>query len=109
LTSEEKRFCAKCGTELHSDSRYCPKCGAASSQSALASTIQAWHDRREARREARRQRKAIRHGYAPATAPTTTTVIQKEIVKIPCKYCGALIEITGGATKCPNCGAPVKF
>lgn len=30
----------------------------------------------------------------------------KEIVKIPCKYCGTLVEIT--ATRCPNCAAPLK-
>lgn len=30
----------------------------------------------------------------------------REIVKMPCKYCGTLIEIT--STKCTNCGAPLK-
>jgi hypothetical protein len=30
----------------------------------------------------------------------------REIVKMPCKYCGTLVEIT--ATKCPSCGAPFK-
>jgi hypothetical protein len=30
----------------------------------------------------------------------------REIVKIPCAYCGTLMEIT--ASKCPNCGAPLK-
>jgi hypothetical protein len=30
----------------------------------------------------------------------------KEIVKIPCRYCGTLVEIT--ATRCPNCAAPLK-
>jgi hypothetical protein len=30
----------------------------------------------------------------------------REIVKIPCAYCGTLIEIT--AARCPNCGAPLK-
>lgn len=31
----------------------------------------------------------------------------KEVVKVPCKYCGSLIDITG--QKCPNCGAPIKY
>jgi hypothetical protein len=30
----------------------------------------------------------------------------KEIVKIPCKYCGTLVEIT--ATRCSSCAAPLK-
>jgi len=30
----------------------------------------------------------------------------KEIVKIPCSYCGTLVENT--ASKCPSCGAPFK-
>ncbi len=30
----------------------------------------------------------------------------REIVKMPCKYCGTLIEVT--ATRCPSCGAPFK-
>jgi len=30
----------------------------------------------------------------------------KEIVKIPCSYCGTLINVS--ETKCPNCGAPIQ-
>jgi hypothetical protein len=50
---------------------------------------------------------------AQASAPVTQVekIIHeketiREIVKIPCAYCGTLIEIT--AAKCPNCGAPLK-
>lgn len=32
--------------------------------------------------------------------------IVKEIVKLPCKYCGTLVEVT--AAKCDSCGAPLK-
>ncbi len=32
--------------------------------------------------------------------------IIKEIVKVKCPYCGALID--QGADKCPHCGAPLK-
>ena len=31
-------------------------------------------------------------------------VVIKEVVRIPCKYCGSLMENT--ARKCPDCGAP---
>jgi len=50
------------------------------------------------------------------TIPSITTVAGgnvvyeketiKEIVKVPCPYCGTLVENT--ATKCPSCGAPSK-
>jgi rubrerythrin len=32
--------------------------------------------------------------------------IVREIVKVPCAYCGVLMEITN--VKCPNCGAPIN-
>ncbi len=32
--------------------------------------------------------------------------IIKEIVKVPCAYCGVLMDIT--STKCPTCGAPAN-
>lgn len=31
-------------------------------------------------------------------------VVTKEIVEIPCKYCGTFLSVT--ESKCPNCGAP---
>jgi len=40
----------------------------------------------------------------PAVAPTA--VKEKEVVRIPCKYCESLMPET--ATSCPNCGAPRK-
>jgi hypothetical protein len=39
----------------------------------------------------------------PKQAPVTQIVI-KEVVKVNCRYCGALIDST--AEKCPFCGAP---
>lgn len=32
-------------------------------------------------------------------------VVVKEIVKIPCRYCGTLVSVTD--TRCTNCGAPL--
>jgi hypothetical protein len=45
----------------------------------------------------------------PSVTPSTvvTQVIQKEIVKVPCKYCGTLVELTSGVNKCPNCGSHI--
>ena len=33
-------------------------------------------------------------------------VIIKEIIKVKCPYCGALVD--QGVNRCPNCGAPLK-
>ncbi len=40
-------------------------------------------------------------------AKEKTIIIQKEVVKVPCKYCGALNEIATQKT-CSNCGAVIK-
>jgi len=42
----------------------------------------------------------------PAAAPTVVKEIVKEVVMIPCEYCGTLMPQT--ATACPNCGATRK-
>ena len=36
------------------------------------------------------------------------TIIQREVVKIPCKYCKTLIDPIRGKT-CQNCGAPIDL
>ena len=36
-----------------------------------------------------------------------TIVIEKEVVKIPCKYCGALMDVFRNNT-CSQCGAPAR-
>ena len=38
--------------------------------------------------------------------PPGTTVVVREIVKIPCVYCGNLVE--SGRRQCPFCGAPQR-
>jgi hypothetical protein len=40
----------------------------------------------------------------PSGQPPVQQVIIRETVKVPCRYCGTLIDST--ATVCPNCGAP---
>jgi len=56
---------------------------------------------------------AIQSGMASQSAETThssqPTIVKevvREIVKYPCPYCNALIEVT--SSKCPFCGAPQK-
>ncbi len=43
---------------------------------------------------------------APAAPVLVERVIIKEIVRIPCTYCGSLVENT--VTKCPNCGGDIR-
>jgi len=45
--------------------------------------------------------------YMPS-APVTQ-VIQKEVIKVPCEYCGTLVELTSGVNKCPSCSAPLRL
>ena len=44
------------------------------------------------------------HNQNNPDVPTRTVVIRREIVKVPCKYCGTLNEIATAKT-CSNCGA----
>ncbi len=40
----------------------------------------------------------------PSGEPAVQQIVIRETVKVPCRYCGTLIDST--ATVCPNCGAP---
>ncbi len=40
----------------------------------------------------------------PRDQPPVQQVVIRETVKVPCRYCGTLMDST--ATNCPNCGAP---
>jgi uncharacterized OB-fold protein len=46
------------------------------------------------------------HEQAPTTVKETT-VIQKEVLKVPCKYCGTLLDPVR-ERYCTSCGSPVK-
>jgi hypothetical protein len=35
-----------------------------------------------------------------------TMIVEKEVVRIPCKYCGNMIDAFRNST-CPKCGAPI--
>lgn len=52
----------------------------------------------------RRQAEAAEAGGA-APPSVVREVVIKEVVRIPCKYCGNLVENT--ARKCDDCGAPL--
>jgi rubrerythrin len=43
---------------------------------------------------------------AQTVQPTYVKEVVREIVKYPCPYCSALIEVT--SSQCPFCGAPQK-
>ncbi len=68
----------------------------------------------EAARVAGQQEWAIRRSRAQADRarltfprlPPGTTVVVREIVKVPCPFCGNLVE--AGRRQCPFCGAPQR-
>jgi len=37
----------------------------------------------------------------------TTVIVEKEVVRTPCRYCGCLVDAFR-SDKCPNCGAPLR-
>ena len=47
----------------------------------------------------------------PTIVPSTgvTKIIEKQVIKVPCKYCGTLIELTSGDNKCPTCGNYIRL
>lgn len=45
-------------------------------------------------------------GPAQSPLPTYVKETVREIVKYPCPYCNALIEVT--SSRCPSCGAPQR-
>ncbi|MGI0133244.1 MAG: hypothetical protein ACREDK_09215 [Thermoplasmata archaeon] len=49
------------------------------------------------------------HAPPPVVAPLPTVhrEIVREIVKVPCRYCGSLVEVT--STKCAACGATLRL
>jgi hypothetical protein len=40
----------------------------------------------------------------PPTDPNKTLIIEREVVKIPCRYCGMLVD-PARDSKCPSCGS----
>jgi hypothetical protein len=42
--------------------------------------------------------------FIPSDQPMVQQVVIRETVKVPCRYCGTLMDST--ALNCPKCGAP---
>jgi hypothetical protein len=55
-------------------------------------------------RQVEEELRAIQPPAAP-TPPGPREIIVREIVRIPCRYCGTLVDQT--VRKCPDCGAPL--
>jgi hypothetical protein len=51
----------------------------------------------------------LEEGSSHAAEPTLIVEREttKEVVKTPCRYCGALVDLYR-ADKCPNCGGPLR-
>jgi hypothetical protein len=44
--------------------------------------------------------------FQPPQREQPTVVLEKEVVRIPCRYCHTLVDAFRNS-KCPNCGAPL--
>lgn len=53
----------------------------------------------------------VTHSVSPMIMPSTgvTKVIEREVIKVPCRYCGTLVELRTGVNKCSSCGAAIKL
>jgi len=105
-------YCTKCGMINPEDAVFCQKCGtrlqlaqnAAQSQSASGTpTVNNYYYGRLRRRDRRRMR---RDGQAASPPEFAEKEVIKEIVLVPCAYCGSLMPQT--STVCPHCGATRK-
>ncbi len=65
-----------------------------------------WAEEVRAFEETCRRHPPRRVGGGPDAPAVLREVIIKEVVRIPCPYCGNLVENT--AKKCDECGAPVR-
>jgi hypothetical protein len=50
----------------------------------------------------------LKRPMVPAAPPGTTVIreVIHEVVKVPCSYCGTLVDVTD--PRCPSCGAPLR-
>jgi len=105
-------YCAKCGIMNPDDLVFCQKCGtrlqsaqdAAQPQSAQgAHTVNNYYYGRLRHRDRKR---LGRQGQGIAPPILAEKEVIKEIVLLPCAYCGSLMPQT--STVCPHCGARRK-
>jgi len=100
MNPEDAVFCQKCDTRLESAQN------AAQPQSASCTSnarVNNYYYGRLRRRDRRRLR---REGQATAPPEFAEKEVIKEIVLVPCAYCGSLMPQT--STVCPHCGATRK-
>ncbi|HMK95049.1 MAG TPA: zinc-ribbon domain-containing protein [Candidatus Limnocylindrales bacterium] len=104
-------YCTKCGTMNQDNAVFCQRCGAQlpSTQNMQspqpAPGVSAINNYYYGRLRHRHRGRLSRDGQATPSEFAEKEVI-KEIVLIPCHYCGALMPQT--STVCPNCGATRK-
>jgi len=98
MNPDDAVFCQKCGTRLQSAQNV------AQLQSAPGtSTVNNYYYGRLKHRDRKRLR---REGQAMAPPVLAEKEVIKEIVLLPCAYCGSLMPQT--STVCPHCGAKRK-
>ncbi|MGA3290675.1 MAG: zinc ribbon domain-containing protein [Candidatus Bathyarchaeia archaeon] len=94
-------ICSKCGAQNTDGAAFCNKCGM-QLQSARTVVNNYYYGR--LRRRDRRRLSQGGQGVAPAVFAEKEVI--KEVVLVPCSYCGSLMPQT--SIVCPHCGATRK-
>ena len=75
-------FCTKCGTQNPDSAAFCQKCGAQLQSTQNSPVVNNYYYGRQRRRD----RKRLGQGVAPIVFAEKEVI--KEIVLVPCTYCG---------------------
>jgi len=96
-------LCSKCGAQNADGGAFCSKCGAQLKSVQNTPVVNNYYYGRQRRRDRRR----LRHeGQGAEPAVFAEKEVIKEVVLVPCAYCGSLMPQT--STVCPHCGATRK-
>jgi ribosomal protein L40E len=94
-------ICSKCGATNADGAAFCNKCGTqiqSAQNMPIVNNYYYWRLRR-------RDRRRLGQGAAPLVFAEKEVI--KEVVLVPCTYCGSLMPQT--STVCPHCGATRKL
>lgn len=96
-------LCSKCGAQNADGAAFCSKCGTQLQSAQNTPVVNNYYYGRLRRRDCRRLSQG---GQGAAPLVFAEKEVIKEVVLVPCAYCGSLMPQT--STVCPHCGATRK-
>jgi uncharacterized OB-fold protein len=96
-------ICSNCGEQKADDAAFCNKCGAKLQSAQNTPVVNNYYYGRLRRRNHRRLSQG---GQGAAPVVFAEKEVIKELVFVPCTYCGSLMPQT--SIVCPHCGATRK-